>query len=624
MDDRVKLQPPLSGVSDGTPRIDQPGRTTAPSALKNVVPEDAPTGISRLSTRAGLASEYAGALNTGPVQAIGSIPRASGTSGTEVVNISTSSDGDSLPSGPIRGQAFVLDTDGSIRNVFHDTRGTGFSAPPAGTGGHGGFYDCWDSTDPDIGYFATIARDSVVSTPDAIVVGVNRFSLATNAITHQTYAIDGDAPYSAPCAGTADLFPNQVFCYGTYLFVAVNKYIYVFKAADLTYIARYSVPWAEEVQCLCGVTSNGDDFLLALITGNYTTFSGSPTSPCAVVADSGGGVTERFGEFYRAGILKLRINYANTAQKTVVAVGGTPLTHLYMPQGTASGDAGYENHAYFRFSEWSISKPRGCLPYSMCAESMSDGTIACFVARTNQGFGYDGNQTDQRPDGQSPYITCCRVVLTRGFEVGAPVSMSPTAPVRYGMSEDVGGWERDSVQSLRRLFTHNASTYQNDIPALSGGSRNPHDTDNEPSLFAVAVDSANRRVFFGGRRPSLSSAGPNLYCFDADNGDLLWDLDTKGVIQQNAVAVDPTTGNVLIGMVRTDGWTKPDGSLSSAKAEMLTVDGATGLVARAFDLTDAINFNGYVSSTSTLGCFAVAVNSAGRALLALSPNRYDT
>jgi len=624
VDTRIKLQPPIAGVSDGTPRIDQPGQVTVPDGLRNVIPDDAGTGITRLATRAGLRSEYAGAQNTGAVQAIGEISRASGVSGTDIVNISTDTAGESLGASPIRGQAFVLETDGSIRNVFHDTRGTGFTSPPTGTGGHGGFYGCWDYSDPSVGYFATIARDSVASTPNAVIVGVNRFSLTTNAITHQTYALDNDAPYAAPSAGTADLFPNQLYCYGSYLFVAVNKYIYVFKASDLTYIARYSVPWAEEVQCLAGVTSNGDDFLLALCTGNYTIFSPTAISPCAVVADSGGGVTERFGEFYRTQIIKLRINYANTASRTVVAVGGTPLTHLYMPQGTSSTDAGYENHVTFRFSEWSVSRPRGCLAYSMAVEQLSDGTIAAFVARTNQGFGYDGNQSDQKPNGLSPYITACRVILTRGFEVGAPVTMSPTAAVRYGMGSDVGGWERDSGQSLRRAYTHNASTYQNDIPALSGGIRDPHTADNEPSLFAVAVDSANRRVFFGGRRPSLSGAGDTLYCFDADNGDLIWSIDTKGMIQQNALAVDPTNGNVLLGMIRTDGWEQTDGSISVAKAEMLTLNGGDGSLVRAFDLTDSINYNGFVSSSTTIGCFAVAVNSAGRPLVVLAPNRYDT
>jgi hypothetical protein len=49
---------------------------------------------------------------------------------------------------------------------------------------------------------------------------------------------------------------------------------------------------------------------------------------------------------------------------------------------------------------------------------------------------------------------------------------------------------------------------------------------------------------------------------------------------------------------------------------MLTIDGATGLVLRNFDLTDAINFNGYVNSGSTIGVYSVAVNAAGRAILA--------
>lgn len=626
MDDRVKLQPPLAGVSDGTPRIDQPSLVTVPDGLRNVIPEDAGTGITRLATRAGLASEFSGAWNTGAVQALGSIARASGVSGTTVANINTDSSGESRPAGAFRGQAVVVETDGSIRAVIRDTRGTGYavSAPPTAYGGWGGFYNAVNPTDPDIMFSATIARDTAASNQDIVVVGITRYSLATNAITHQTYALDTDTAFAAgsypamPGAGQRDLFPNRLYCYGSYLFVAVNKYVYCFRADTLAYISRYSVPWAEEVQTLCGLTSNGDDFLLILSTGNFTVTG-------AVVADSGGGVTERFGEFARCNILKARIEYTSTASRTPVAAGAAVLTQLYMPQGTQSTDPAYENHVTFRFSEWSISRPRGCLAYSMAAETLSDGTIAAYVARTNQGFGYDGNQTDQRPNGQSPFITCCRVILTRAFEVGAPTYMSPASPVRYGLSPDVGGWERDSGQSLRRAFTHNAATYQNDIPAVSGGTRNPNDTDNEPSVWAVALDSTNRRVFFCGRRPSLSAAEPNIYCMDADNGDLLWYRDTKGTVQQNAAAVDPTTGNLVVGMIRTTGWETTDGGTSPDKAEAITFDGASGAIVRAFDLTDAINHNGYLSATTTgVGVFAVDINTRGQVILSLNPHRYDT
>lgn len=616
---------PVLGVSDGTPRIEQPGLATVPDGLRNVVPEDAGSGISRLATRPGLASEFSGAMGLGPVQAIGSIARASGISGTNVVNVTTDTGGESRPAGSFRGQAVVLATDGSVRNVIHDTRGTGFAvaAPPSGFGGWGGFYNAVDPDDASVVFSATIARDTAASNQDIVVIGLTRYSLTTNAATHQTYALDTDTAYAAgsypamPGTGQRDLFPNRIRAYGAYLFVAVNKYVYCFRKDTLAYLERWSVPWAEEVQDVVPITApNGEDFLLVLSTGNFTVTG-------AVVADSGGGVTERYGEFSRCNILKARINYTSLAAHTPVATG--VLTHLYMPQGLASGDDGYENHVTFRFSEWSIQRPRGCLAYSMAAEVLADGTVAVYVARTNQGFGYDGNQADQKPDGLAPYITCCRAILTRAFEVGAPVTMDVANPVRYGFSTAVGGWERDSGQSMRRAFTHNAATYQNDIPALSGGSRNPHTADNEPSVWAVAVDSANRRVFFAGRRPSLSGSGANLYCFDADNGDLLWVLDTKGIIEQNALAVDPTTGNVILGMARTSGWEMPDGTLAAAKAEALTVDGATGLVLRAFDLTDAINFNGLITaSTTDIGVYAVDVTSGGEIVLSLNPCRYDT
>lgn len=625
MEDRVKLQPPLLGVSDGTPRIDQPGLVTVPDGLRNVVPEDGPTGVGRIATRAKAAPEFSGARFMGPVQFIGSISRASGASGTNVVGIDTDSSGESRNAGSFRGQAVVLEPDGSVRNRIHDTRGTGWAvaAPASGFGGWGGFYNSWDFLDPTIAFSATIARDTAASNQDVVVVGITRYNTVTGAATHQTYALDTDTAYAAgtypsmPGSGQVDLFPNQILCYGTYLFVAVSRYVYVFRADTLAYIARYTVPFSEEVQGFAGVTKGGEDFLLVLSTGHVSTDG-------PIEADSGGAPEERYGEFYRCHVRKLRLNYTNFAARTPVAGGGTPLTSLYMPQGTQSGDDGYEDHLTFRFAEWSFARPRGCLAYSIAAEIDADGMIAVYVARTNQGFGYDGNQSDQRPDGQAPYITCCKAVLTRAFEVGAPTYMSPSVPVRYGLSVDAGGWERDSGRSLRRAFSHGSNTYQNDIPAISGGVRNPHDTDNEPSVWAVALDTTNRRVFFAGRRPSLAGAGANVYCMDADNGDLLWTLDTKGIVQQNALAVDPTTGNLVVGMSRTSGWEMPDGTTNSPKAEMLTVDGATGLVLRHFDLTDTINYNGILSESITTGCYAVSVNSLGQSLISLNPCRYDT
>lgn len=610
---RTEIPAPYLGVGDATPYIKQPGDITDPRGLLNVVPSDSPTGRKRLATRDKLAVETALALNEGEVQAIGEIPRAQDVSGTSTLDIARGTTGRSRVSGTFRGQALVLDTDRGVRTLFNDSRGTGFTTPPASAGGHAADKTCWHSTDPDIGYFVTIARDTAQTTDNVVIVGVNRISTATDAVTHQAYALDKDPGGSLPVS-QAPLFVNHVAQLGPYLFVAVYRYVYVFDADDLTYIKRHAIDWCEEVQAVAPITRAGVDYLLVLMTG-----SGTVSGP--VLADAN---SEKLGEFYRSGIQLFDISYLAGTTDEPVAVGGTVLTRRRMPMGLESGDDGYEDHRYFRFSEYSIQRPRGCLPFSFDVEVTSAGHVYAYVASTNQGFGYDSSDDEQLPDGQAPYINVRRVNLTRAFESSMPNFVDPDAPVRYGPADDAGGWERDSGISIRRAFTWGAETFRNDIPAISGGGRFPDTVDNEPTLFAVVLDQANRRVFVGGRRTG-SAAGSNVFCFDADNGDLLWEADVAGAVKQNDLAVDPTTGNLIVGMKRADGWEQADGTASPTKAELLELDGATGyVVGDGFDLTDAINFNGRITPTWTeIGTYGVAVNSRGQVLAALTPYRYD-
>jgi hypothetical protein len=290
------------------------------------------------------------------------------------------------------------------------------------------------------------------------------------------------------------------------------------------------------------------------------------------------------------------------------------LTRLAMPQFTQSGDAAYEDHRYYRFSEDSSQRPRGPLPHAF--DMAADGT--CYVARTNQGFGYDPVTVSACRPNSPVFVSACKVVLTRAFESDAPTYMSPSAPVRYGCSTTVGGWEIDT-DSLRKDFDWNGSAWLSDIPAASTG-HDPHSLNDAPSLMAVALDHTRDRVFFGGRRPSPTQAIPNVYAIRASDGARLWSFDVAGLVQQHAMAVDPTTGNVVVGGNRNASWT----GASGAKAEMWWLDGVTGEVVDTFDLTDAVTLNGFIDGTTVLaGVYGVAVNSRGQTLVAMAPYRKD-
>lgn len=612
---RQKLPIPFRGVGDQSPFIQQPGDLTDPAGLLNVVPQDSPTGRQRMATRPGLVAEYDSARNTGPTQVLGSIPRASGVSGTNVVNVERgTAGGGSRYSGPFQGNGVVLDPDGSIRFPIRDTRGTGFTAPPTGTGGHDADKVCWHPYLTDIGYIATIARDTTVTTQDKVIVGVSRFSKDAEGITHQGYAVDADAPFVPPLGGSPtqqDLYVNHILAYAGYLFVAVAQYVYVFDSEDLTYLRRYAIDWCEEVQALAVVAVQGYDRLLVLGTGH-------PDISGPVVNDGGSAPTTQYGRDYRTCIAAYTIAYDNDADKGALGVGASILTRKLLPQGTKSGDGGYENHRTFRISEWCVGRPRGCQAFSMVAESLSDGTVYVYIARTSQGFGYDGDDANQRPDGGAPEVTVCRAVLTRGFEDGAPAYVDPEDPVRYGFSALVGGWEV-APAALRRTFLWRTYSYANDIPAISSS---PHTLGNEPTFFAIALDSLRRRIAVAGRRSSLSLPTPTVYCLDADSGETIWGYDSAGTVQQNGVAFDPVNGDVWVAMARADQFELSDGR-SSTKAEVLRLDGETGVYISSFDLTDAINYNGRVTSSYPIGSYGVAVNPSGDVAVAFAPFRYD-
>lgn len=953
---RKTLQAPFLGVTDASPFIGQPPGATDPDGLLNMVPLNPTSGRRQLSTRAKARLEFGAAAGSGRVNGISSIARSSAVGSVLAVNPDNSTEGQSIASGLFRGQAVVLDQDRSVRLVLGDTRGTGLSTPPAGPGGYGGFQCCWHSTDPDIGYFATIARDTAASPNDNIIVGLNRLSLATNSITHQRYCLDTVTNASVADVDAAHLLANQMVQHAGYLFVCAFHYVYCFRADDLTYIRRHAIDWTLEVQGIAVVAVAGRDYLLALTTGN-------PDVSGPIVADATG--SEQFGEFSRAAILAHEIRYLGNDQttKAPVAAASTVLVRKPMPQGTplpsaianrvaqfagtdwsrmtaagmsgfvetlavlpggdvaaggsfltaggvtvnriarwngsawsalgtgmndevralavigtdlyaggtftlaggvpntsgvarwngtswtplgtgtnggvlalladgtdlyAAGDftaaggvanttriarwntltstwhalgagldgrvralaklgaavvaggdftqantgpvavnriaqwngtawssvgagaengvngsvyalaasgtdlhvggaftlagtvanttriakwngavwsaigtgandtvqtitqtgaseyavggyftlaggvagtayvakwngsawstigsqlngavnaivapvagaliagggftiaggGGYEDHRSFRPSEFSAARPRGCIAYGFAASATAAGAVHAYIARTNQGFGYNGNEAWQRPDGTGRYISACRAVLTRAFEDAAPAAIDPSNQARYGLSPSAGGWERDS-DSLRRPYTWGASTYQNDIPAISGGLRDPHAADNEPTFWAVALNADRNRVYFAGRRSSLSGTGPTVYAFDADTGTMLWYNDTGGTIHQNGIAIDPSSGNLLVAMSRNSNWYTPGGAITATAAEMLELNGETGQAVNHFDLTSAVNHNGYITpvneATRGTGAYGVAVNSRGQALVVLAPFRY--
>jgi hypothetical protein len=600
-----RLQPPWRGVTDTQPFVEQPGDACPPGALLNMRPRDVGTGRRRFGKRPAAAKTFDTQIGAGnPVQALTSVPKSVSQA---VGPARTVTSGSSKTADLFRGQAILLDQNWAVRAAFNDDRSDpAVAAPPTGYGGRGAFNCCWDPDNVEVGFYVTITKNNTLTTQDVYCIGINRIDSDSGTVTHQGYAVDAEPGYSIPLPGSGqgDLFPNQIKCAFGFLFICAGTWVYVFDADDLTYRQRVKLTWADEVQGLDTVTLNGVQYLVALFTGSSVV-----TGP--VVADSAT-PGEAFGQFVRSGVVAY-----------VVTTASYLTGPIFMPQGTQSGDGAYEAHHTFRFSEYSKTRPRGCIAYGFAVDSLGD----LFVGRTNQGFGYSPLlNASHRPDGSlSPYITVSKCVLSdlwsqRAAGTGVNSYIAPASSTGYGI--DGAGWEVDT-QSYRRAFLWNGGTYYNDIPKIIAGSRDPGIDSDAPSVYAVALDESVGQVYVGGRRPAPSNAVSNVYALRADDGTILWDHDVRGLVQQNAIDVDPTTGNVLVGFNRTDGWDN-NGTPSTNKAEMLELDRDTGEVIRYFDLTDAVNQNTFATTAAGFGCYDVAVNARGQVLLALAPYRYDT
>lgn len=617
--DSVRFPIPSRGVSDAQPFIAQDGLTVPPDAMDNTWPRETGPKRFNLSTRDPweLVAAAGGAAAGKPVQCIGVVGTASDITGFDQVNPTTITTGTSRVSGNWIGQALVLEPNWTVRAVLRDTRGTGatMSAPPASVGGYGAFGCCWNRTDPDVGYFACIGQDTGQTTDPNTITFVARFTLANpDTFTHTAYCVDRDAPYTAPITGPqVALTVSKMAQSGPYLFVAANRYIYVFRADTLVYLKRVPVFMAIEVQSLGTVTIAGKDYLWAASTG-----SAAITGP--IVDDPATSFREAFGEHARSALALFEIQYADATLKTPVAVGGNAIRRKAIPQGTQTGDGAYEPHETFRPSEYGSQRPRGCLIYSMAPAPNGD----VFIARTNQGFDYAGNGPDGAPGTD---VTVARCVLGAAYDAAPATYISPTTSpttgTRYGLRSDLGAWEAD-IEGYRVPFVNGTTTYQTDIPPIVSGSRDPGGAVNAPSAFALAYDAARDLLCVGGYRPDGSA---NVHGVRGLDGAIRWRRALGATVLQNAIAANPVNGTFIVGTKRNAEWAGSAG----AWAELFELDAATGQIRNTFDLTNEVMQNGVFNFSSSppplslnAGAYAVDVHPVtGRVLVALAPFRHS-
>lgn len=608
----VRFKLPVLGVADAPAFTAQDGATCPPDALRDVWPRERGAKHYNLTTRDPLSLIAAAGVPGKPVQCMGVVGTASDVTGYDQTDPTVLTSGVSRVSGNWIGQGLVLDPGETwtVNRVLCDARGTGatMNPPPASVGGYGGFGCCWHATDPDVGYLACIGQDTAQTTDPNTIVFVARFALTTpDAWTHTAYAVDADAPYTAPISGAqVPLTVSQMFQLGPYLFVVANRYIYTFRADNLTYLKRTPLFMAIEGQSIVPMTISGKDYLWAANTG-----SAAITGP--IVADAGT-PAEAFGEHARSALALHQIQYADATLKTPVAIGANPIRRWAIPQGTQAGDAAYEAHETFRPSEYGKQRPKGGLIYSAAPHPSGD----VFIARCNQGFDYAGNGPDVSPIND---VTVARCVLAAAYDAAPAEYISPTTGTRYGLRRDLGGWEAD-IEGYRQAFVQGGTTYQCDIPRIIAGVRDPGGVSNAPSAFALAYLSSLDVLCVGGYRPSSSSA--NVHGVRGLDGAIRWRRSLGGCVLQNAIAANPARSSFIVGVKRNADWAGSGG----AWAELFELDAATGRILNSFDLTNEVMNNGvfdFSSSPAPLslnaGAYAVAVNSRGQVLVALAPFR---
>lgn len=365
----------------------------------------------------------------------------------------------------------------------------------------------WSGTS-DLG---TISGTCVARHPDTdmtVVAGTDT-SGANDVVKVTALARYGATLWSVTISETSvDRFVNTLAVSRLYTFVATNDKVVALRN-DTGAVAATTTcnTWSKEAIDLAvwQDPSTGEEFLFVLFDGS-TISTGSGNLPNGTALTSG-----FYARCFRSGVMKFLVP---SSSYTATPVFGQV---QFGPQ-LASTDTYYESaHGYFRFSEQSELKPRGCIPTALAV----DGFGNLYVSRCNAG----GGPNSSFP----PDLTAVR----------------PISVMRINRNGS-RGWERDTDSIIR---AGPVGGYLNDIPNAA---------DEDPSLNAVCADEQGTQVYVGG---SPNAAQQCVFALRASDGALVWTQEIEPVtagptsaIRQAAMRVDPTDGGVICAGDVTNNW----------------------------------------------------------------------
>jgi len=536
---------PIRGVCDRTP-FGFPAQFTAPPGfIRNVRGFELPQKRGRGAKRPGAKRVFETQICAGkPIQCLTTVSISSKVTSYQATGCRMIADGEweARSSGPLQGQTFML---GTLPSMFRDFDHTTYAGTKEGVA------CCWHpllTNDIRRAFVVTRHTDAGVNGGQAFA----RVRCVDELGTELWQANMEDKDAGGALAGSPRVVAvNHVHCNSTLglgnALVIVSAvlygtgtqqgYLYVYAAADGTYLKRYDMDgWASEVQ---GVCTRTDGKIAALLWG-----SGGTAGTCqdGTPVETGG-----FGQFFRSGIMLF-----------TPRTGADPLERTSFGENTTAPKrelVGSVHPGYWRFSEWLNRKPLGAFPSAIAAGP----NASVIVSFSNRGWG--PNASYPPADNSAPYTTVARVEST-----------------------GVVSWEVDT-DSIRRAYTIGATTYYCDIP--NGGSA----FTSEPiSIFTVAVSIEDNVAYVGGARNSASTTatvGFSLFCISLADGRILWRTNMGSAASAFAgsvshLVVDPSDRNLIVSAYRSSAWTG-----STGDAHLFKVDAVTGDVRWSYCITDS-------------------------------------
>jgi len=364
------------------------------------------------------------------------------------------------------------------------------------------------------------------------------------------YDLDGGRLWTAQLNDSASVpcYANQIVVGETYVFVAAAFWIWVFRTSDGAYVTRYDINgWSGEVM---SIALRPDGFLVAAFFG---------TSQPATMANQPSLTQDPYSsQFKRSGVALFEVTNSDA----------NPLVRTRYGETLVSTDPWYESdHGYARLSEILNRSPRGCIPFAMAVGPENE----VLVGITNQGWAWESSAGSYNPDGTVGYTSLVKLDAD-GLLVFEVDTKSRRVPYTGG------GW----------------GVWYNDIPQIDGDDDYENTGTPKPSVNAVAVDSIGD-IYVGGQRNLVSST--SIHKISGSTGAMIWSMDAGGCVEQHAMAIDPTDGNLWVGVMKNSAWTGSGGTA----ATLLKLNAITGTVLMSYITNPA----------PTNGVWGVAVNSRG-------------